>query len=253
MRVAPDGIVMVDASYLPLAPKAAAAIRAISPAPIRYLVDTHEHPDHTGGNPAIVKLGALLFAREEVYQALAKTPPPAVVAAVGDAASFTDPARLPVVTYGMGDPVKIRVGDETVDLIALPPAHTNGDTMIRFEKANVIMIGDFYRNYGYPFVDQTNGGTFKGTLAAIDMLMAVAGPDTKLVPGHGTMITRADLVPYRAMIVDIEGKVAAMIAAGRSLPDVLGAKLTAPYDGKVTGSLDVSPRRPRHERRPLRQ
>jgi glyoxylase-like metal-dependent hydrolase (beta-lactamase superfamily II) len=148
-----------------------------------------------------------------------------------------DPARLPVVTYGMGDPIKLRLNGEIVDLIPVRAAHTGGDTMIRFENADVIMIGDFYRNYGYPFIDTTNGGTLKGVLEALDETMKLAGSNTRLIPGHGTIIHRTDIVPYRDMILDLQGKVQRMIDEGKSQQEVLAAKVTAPYDAKVPGGL----------------
>jgi cyclase len=157
----PDGIFMVDAQYAQLTDKVVAAIRKISAEPIRFLVNTHVHPDHTAGNANFVKMGALLFAREELREELSRP------AGRGNAAPG-DPARLPVVTYGMGDPVKLRLNGEVIDLIPVRAAHTGGDTMIRFENADVIMIGDFYRNYGYPFIDTNNGGTLKGALEALD-------------------------------------------------------------------------------------
>jgi glyoxylase-like metal-dependent hydrolase (beta-lactamase superfamily II) len=237
----PDGVLMVDATYAPLSDKLAAAIRQINPGPIRFLVDTHYHPDHTGGNPNFAKKGALIFAREEVRQALITPPPPAVLAAVGDAASWKDPERLPIVTYGGGATVKIHFDGETVDLIPLPSGHTNGDTMVRFETANVIMIGDFYRNYGYPFVDATRGASFKGPLESIDLLLRTADANTKLVPGHGSLPTLANVKAYRDMIVDVRSMVEQMAANGNSLQQVLAAKLTAPYDTKVPGGADPLP------------
>lgn len=237
----PDGVLMVDASYAPLAPKALAAIRKITPGPIRYLVDTHSHPDHTGGNPFFARQGALIIAREEAWQDLNQPPPPALLAAIGRAASYTDPARLPTITYGPNSMLKILMDGETIDIIAAPPGHTNGDTLVRFENADVMMIGDIYRNYGYPFVDPAHGGTFKGMLAAIDLTQKIADRGTKLVPGHGGIITRDDLVPYREMIVAVAARVQAMIAADRSLDQVLAAKLTAPYDARVRGGLDPLP------------
>jgi cyclase len=145
------------------------------------------------------------------------------------------------VTYGLGAPVKIYFDKETVDLIPIPPAHTNGDSLVRFENADVIMIGDFYRNYGYPFIDPSHGGNFKGVVNAIDIVMQLAGPNTQLIPGHGTVIKKADLAPYRAMIFDVEAKVQQMIDGGKSLPEVLAAKITAPYDEKVPGGLTPLP------------
>ena len=230
----PDGIFMVDAQYAQITDKVAAAIRKISPEPIRFLVNTHVHGDHTAGNANFVKMGALLFAREELREQLSRPP---AQAGNGKQAPARDPARLPVVTYGMGDPVKLRLNGEIVDLIPVRAAHTGGDTMIRFENADVIMIGDFYRNYGYPFIDLNNGGTLKGALEALDITMKLAGPNTKLVPGHGTVINRTDIVPYRDMILGVQAKVQQMINEGKSEREVLAAKVTAPYDAKVPGGL----------------
>jgi cyclase len=229
----PDGIFMVDSQYAQITDKVVAAIRKISSGPIRFLVNTHVHPDHTAGNANFVKMGALLFAREELREEMLRPParPGAGNAAPGD------PARLPVVTYGMGDPVKLRLNGEIVDLIPVRAAHTGGDTMIRFENADVIMIGDFYRNYGYPFIDTNNGGTLKGALEALDATMKLAGPNTRLIPGHGTIINRTDIVPYRDMILSVQAKVQQMINAGKSEQEVLAAKVTAPYDAKVPGGL----------------
>jgi len=237
LLVGPDGVVMVDAQYEPLSDKVLAAIRRINSGPIRVLIDTHEHPDHTGGNPIFARQGAMIFAREETRAELMRPLP----AAVGSAASGTDPARLPVVTYGLGSSVQLHLDGETIDLIPLKAAHTGGDTMVRFETANVIMIGDFYRNYGYPFFDPGNGGSLQGVLDAVDLTMQLAGSDTVLVPGHGSIIRRSDLIPYRAMILDVRSKVQALIDQGKTLPDILGAKLTAPYDAKVPGALAPLP------------
>ena len=230
----PDGIFMVDAQYAQLTDKVVAAIRKISPAPIRFLVNTHVHGDHTAGNANFVKMGALLFAREELREELERPP---AAPANGNPAPARDPARLPVVTYGMGDPVKLRLNGEIVDLIPVRAAHTGGDTMIRFENADAIMIGDFYRNYGYPFIDTNNGGSLKGALEALDATMRLAGPNTKLIPGHGTIIKREDIIPYRDMILAVQAKVQQLIAQGKTQQEVLAAKVTAPYDGKVPGGL----------------
>ncbi len=224
----PDGIFMVDSQYEQVTGKVLAAIRKISTQPIRYLGNTHLHVDHTGGNGNIVKQGAILLAREELRVDMVR-------------ATNTDPARLPNITYGMGDAIKFRMNGEIVDLIPIRAAHTGGDTIFRFENADIIMIGDFYRNFGYPYIDTGNGGSLKGALEALDYVMKIAGPNTKLIPGHGTIIKRDDIVPYRNMIADVRGKVQVLMKQGKSVEEVLAAKPTSAYDAKIPGALNPSP------------
>jgi cyclase len=224
LLVGPDGIFMVDAQYQQVGEKVLAAIRRIDQGPIRFLVNTHIHGDHTAGNATFGKLGAVLMAREELRAGLVRQ-------AAGD------PARLPLLTYGMGDPIRLRMNGETIELIPVRAAHTGGDTMIRFVNADVIMIGDFYRNFGYPFIDTANGGSLSGALDALELTMKTAGPNTKLVPGHGTYINRTDIVPYRDMMLAVQAKVKELVGQGKTLQEVLAAKVTAPYDAKVPGGL----------------
>jgi cyclase len=228
----PDGILVVDSQYGQIADKVMAAIRRIDSGPIRILVNTHIHIDHTGGNAAFGKAGATIYAREELRQQMVHP-----IRADGTPGPAREPAGYPVITYGMGEPVKIHMNGEVVEFIPARAAHTGGDTIIKFTNANAIMIGDFYRNFGYPYIDTANGGSLKGLIDALDLTMKLAGPDTKLIPGHGTLINRNDIVPYRDMIVAVQEKVRAMIAQGASEQQVLAAKLTAPYDAKVPGGL----------------
>jgi len=234
--VGPDGIFMVDSQYAQVSEKLLAAIKKISPEPIRFMANTHIHPDHTAGNPFFGKMGVVIFAREELREQMAR--PPRL--ANGNAGPARDSAGYPIVTYGMGAPVKLRMNGEVIDLIPVRAAHTSGDTIIRFENANVIMIGDFYRNYGYPFIDRANGGTLDGMLEGCDQLMKIAGPDTTLIPGHGTWIKRTDLVPYADMIKSVRDKVKQLIAQGKTEQEVLAAKLTAPWDAKTAGGLGAA-------------
>ena len=228
----PDGVFMVDAQYAPLGDKVLAAVRRISEEPIRFLVNTHIHRDHTAGNAKFAKLGATIFAREELRDQMINPRP-----VNGNTAAAFDPAGYPVVTYGLGAAVKLHVNGERVDLIPIRAAHTGGDTSILFEQANVMMIGDYYRNFGYPFIDINNGGSLKGMLEALDATMKMAGADTRLVPGHGTIINRADLIPYRDMILAVQGSVQQLIAQGKTQQEVLAAHVTGPYDSKVPGGL----------------
>ena len=227
----PDGVFMVDSQYLQIGEKVLAAVKRIDSGPIRFLVNTHIHGDHTAGNATFAKLGAVLLAREELREGMARPP------AANAPPAARDPARLPVITYGMGDPVRLRMNGETVELIPVRAAHTGGDTIVRFVNADVIMIGDFYRNFGYPFIDTSNGGSLKGALDGLELTMKIAGPNTRLVPGHGTYINRTDIVPYRDMILGVQTTVKRLIDQGKSLQEVLAAKVTSPYDAKVPGGL----------------
>jgi glyoxylase-like metal-dependent hydrolase (beta-lactamase superfamily II) len=224
----PDGILMVDSQYGQISEKVLAAVRRISPAPIKTLVNTHVHIDHTGGNAFFAKQGATIYAHDELREEMLHPPAPG---------QPRDPAGVPSITYGLGAPVTINMDGETVDFIAVRAAHTGGDTIVRFRNANVIMIGDFYRNFGYPYIDIANGGSLQGMLDALDMVMKLARPDTRLVPGHGTIISRNDLVPYREMVGAVSDRVRQMVRSGASLQAVIAAKPTAPFDAKVAGGL----------------
>jgi glyoxylase-like metal-dependent hydrolase (beta-lactamase superfamily II) len=233
----PDGVLMIDSQYVQLVDKVLAAVRRIDRGPIRYLVNTHVHRDHTAGNAFFAKQGAVIFAREELRESMVKLSK----APNASGNPVANPAGFPVITYGMGDPVRIYMNNEVVQFIPIRAAHTGGDTNIKFEKANVLFIGDFYRNYGYPFIDLNNGGTLKGMLEGLDATMKSADANTKLIPGHGTIIKREDIVPYRNMILDVQSKVQDLIRQGKTQQEVLAAKPTASYDGKVHGALDAAP------------
>jgi cyclase len=238
----PDGVMMVDSQNRQVAEKTLAAIRSFTNAPIRILVNTHIHGDHTGANAFFAKQGALIYAQENLRNEMLRPPP----RANGQPAPAPDMAAVPVVTYTYnsatrGEPaVTFHMNGETVDFIPMMPSHTAGDTIVRFRKANVIYIEDFYRNFGYPFADQANGGSIKGMLDAIDLFEKVSNPDTTLIPGHGTFIKKKDLQPYRAMLIDITAKVTALRNQGKSLKDVLAANLTAPYDKTTLGDTQQS-------------
>jgi cyclase len=202
----PDGIFMVDGEFAPLTPKIVAAIRKISDAPIRFLVNTHVHGDHTGGNENLAKLGATIFAREEVRDRLAHPAP----VANGTPGVPAPAAALPVVTYS--GPVTLHMDGEEVELIPIYRAHTNGDTMVRFRNDDIIMIGDFFRSLGYPNIDRANGGSLNGMLDGLGILIGMMGPNTKGIPGHGATVGRAQ---------------------GKTQADVLAADPTADYDAAI--------------------
>jgi cyclase len=238
----PDGVLMVDSENRQVGEKTLAAVRSFTDAPIRVLVNTHIHSDHTGANAVFARQGALIYAQENLRNEMLRPPsrgtPPA-----------PNPDDVPKVTYAynqeaIGEPaVTFHMNGEIVDFIPMPPSHTAGDTIVRFRNANVIYIEDFYRNFGYPFADQRNGGSINGMVEAVDLIGRLAGPDTTLVPGHGTLVKKGDLLPYRAMLLDILGKVKALRAQGKSLDEILAANLTAPYDASTLGDTEQSKNR----------
>lgn len=231
-----DGVLVVDTEDPQLAPKTLDTIRTFSSAPIKIVVNSHIHPDHTGGNAFFARQGALIFAQQNLRDEMLNPP--------GNAGRAPDPAGVPTVAYSYTSPgtpaVTIQMNGETVDFIPMMPSHTAGDTIVRFRKANAIYIEDFYRNFGYPFADQANGGSIRGMIEAVDLIEKIADPETTLVPGHGTLVTKKDLLAYRTMLVDILGRVQKLRDQGKSLEEVLAANLTAPYDATTLGDTQQS-------------
>jgi cyclase len=234
--VGPDGVFMVDDEFAPLSDKIVAAIKQISNAPIRFLVNTHVHGDHTGGNENFGKMGVVIFAREELRDRLMHPLP----AANGTPGVPAPPAALPIVTYE--GRVKIHMDGEDVELVPIPRAHTDGDTLIYFPNADVIMTGDFYRSIQYPNIDRANGGTLNGLLDGLGFAIGLAGPNTKIVPGHGPVVSRTEVVANRDMILAIRDRVAQLIAQGKTLEEVLAAHPTSEYDARVPNAAETTER-----------
>ena len=206
----PDGILMVDATFAPLSGKVTAAIKTFSNAPIRFLVNTHPHGDHTGGNPNFAKMGATILGRPEMRVDLM-------------AQKAFDPAGLP--TFIFTSPLTLHMDGEEAIVIPVPPAHTDADSMVYFRKADVLMIGDFFR-IGYPNV----GGTVDGMIRALGMAIGVCGPNTKVVPGHGPVMNRSDVIAHKDMLVNVRDRISDLIKQGKGEDDVVAAHPTASYD-----------------------
>ncbi len=232
----PDGVLMVDSQFAPLTEKIVAAIKQVSNEPIRFLINTHVHPDHTGGNENLGKMGVIIFAREELRDRLLH-PNPGANGAPGKPAPA---AALPVVTYD--SPITFHLDGEEVHAIPIPKAHTDGDTLVQFPDANVIMIGDYVRTLGYPNIDRNNGGSLNGMLAGIDTAIKLCNAATKVVPGHGEITDRNGLIAHRDMIIAIRDKIAPLVAQGKTVQEVLAARPTADYDSKVPQSNTTTER-----------
>jgi glyoxylase-like metal-dependent hydrolase (beta-lactamase superfamily II) len=230
----PDGVLMVDSQFAPLGDKIVAAIKQISDGRIRFLINTHVHGDHTGGNENIARQGAVILARENLRARLAKPAPQAG----GQPGVPAPPMALPMVTYD--SPLTIRMNGEEVQLIPVPVAHTDGDTMVYFPTANVLMTGDFYRSTGYPNIDRNNGGSMNGMLAGFDLIAKTGRPDTKIIPGHGAIVDKSAVAAHKAMMIGVRDKVAALVKQNKTQEEVVAAKPAAEFDSKVTGATPMT-------------
>ena len=230
----PDGVLMVDSQFAPLGEKIVAAIRQISDGRIRFLINTHVHGDHTGGNENIGKLGATIVARENLRMRMMKP----AAQANGQPGVPAPALALPTLTYDA--PTLLHMNGEDVHLVPVPAAHTDGDTMVHFAGANVIMTGDFYRSLGYPNIDRANGGTMNGMLTGFDAIIKLARADTKIIPGHGTVVDKTAVASHREMFIAIRDKVAALVRQNKTQEEVVAAKLTADFDAKVTGATAMT-------------
>jgi cyclase len=223
----PDGVLLVDSQYAALTDKLAAAIKKLSNKPIRFVINTHVHPDHTGGNENFAKLGALVFSRDQLRARLEHPNP----AADGTPGKPAPAAALPMVTYD--GPVSIHLNGENVRLLPIRSAHTDGDTLVSFTEHDILAVGDYYRGIGYPFVDLKSGGTLQGIVDGLGATIGRCGPKTKVIPGHGPVTDRNALVAQRDLILAVRDRVAALVAQNKSLEEVIAAKPTADFDAQV--------------------
>ena len=225
--VGPQGTFMVDTQFAPLTDRIVEAVKQISPNPIRFVVNTHVHPDHTGGNANLGKMGATIFARDELRDRLMNPNP----GANGQPGTPAPEVGLPVITFE--NKITFHMDGETVDAIPIRKAHTDGDTMVYFHNADVIMTGDFFRSVGYPNIDRANGGSLDGMLAGLAQIVALAGPNTKIIPGHGPTVDRSAVAAHRDMILGVRNEVAKLMQEGKTADEVVAAHPSAAYDAKV--------------------
>ena len=227
VSVGADGVFLIDDQYAPLTAKIRAALALLSDQPVRFVLNTHWHGDHTGGNENLGKQGALIVAADKVrvrlaaggfMEAFKREVPPAPADA------------LPVVTFDGA--VTFHINDQVIQAINLPPAHTDGDSIVLFRGSKVVHLGDLYFNGSYPVIDYGSGGHIDGMIAALDHVLPLLDDQTKVIPGHGPLSNKAELKAYRDMLSIVAPRFKKAIKAGKSLEQVKAMKLTSEFDAK---------------------
>jgi cyclase len=232
LSVGDDAAFIVDDQFAPLTPKILAAIAAVTPKPVRFVVNTHWHFDHTGGNENLGKAGTVLMASANarrrmstggLIEHLKRTEAPAA------------PGALPVITFS--DSVSFHLNGDEIVAVPVAPAHTDGDVVVYFTRANVVHMGDTYVAPRYPFIDLSSGGNVNGVISGADRVLAVCNAETKIIPGHGPVTDCAALRKWRDMLATVRERVRVAIQAGKTLDDVKAMKPTAEFDATNRGSI----------------
>ena len=223
--VGEDATFVVDDQFAPLTPKILAAIKSVTPQPVRFVVNTHWHFDHTGGNENIGKEGALIFAHENVRRRMS-------TGQFIEALNRTEPAAphgaLPVVTFT--DTMSFHLNGDSIVVFHVPPAHTDGDAVILFAKSNVLHTGDLFVSDRFPFVDRSSGGTINGIIGGAERILAATNAQSKIIPGHGPLADRARVQAYHDMLVVMRDRMRKEVAAKHTIEVVLASKITTDYD-----------------------
>ena len=224
VSVGSDAVFVIDDQFAPLTKKILAAIAELTPNPVRFVVNTHWHSDHTGGNENLGQAGAIIYAHENVRRRMTAGQ---FIEALNSRVEPAPPGALPVVTFK--DAVTFHINGDSVTTVHVAPAHTDGDVIIHFTKANVIHMGDTFHNAGLPFVDLSSGGSIHGIIAAADKVLAMSNAQTRIIPGHGPLADRARLKLYRDMVVALRDRVRTLISTGKTADQVVELNIGAPY------------------------
>jgi cyclase len=221
-----DGNVLIDDQYAPLSERILAAVRSVDPDPVRFVINTHWHGDHTGGNENIGRAGAVIVAHDNVRRRMSMEQ---IVR--GNAVPASPAGALPVVTFS--ESVSFHLNGDEVRVFHVEHAHTDGDALVYWTRANVLHMGDVYFRSFLPFIDLDSGGSVDGLLRAVDQALAIANEATVIVPGHGEIARRTDLIAYRDLVRRLSSRVRAEIRAGRTLDQIKALRLADPH-GRAT-------------------
>lgn len=228
----PDGVLVIDDQYARMSQKILAAVDALGDSPLRYVLNTHWHGDHTGGNANMNAAGATIVAHDNVRVRMSKDH---FNPAFGRTTPASPAEALPVITFDSD--LSFHFNGQTIRAEHVNPAHTDGDAVVYFAPANVVHTGDIFFNGFYPFIDQSSGGDVRGMLAAIDSVLARVDDETKIIPGHGALSNRQELKTYRAMLATLSERVADAIEDGKTVEEVLAMKPTADHDAQWGGGF----------------
>ena len=210
-----DGILLIDDQYAPLTEKIIEAIGNFSSEPIRFIINTHMHPDHTGGNENFGKRGALIVGHENVRSQM-------------KVAGYDQ--TPPFVTFSKD--VNFHINDENIHVFKVPNAHTNNDSFIKFTNANVIHTGDVFRSESYPYIDANNGGSFLGTIEVYELLISLCDENTKIIPGHGKQTTVETVKLAIEMLQEIKSRIQLMIKEEKDLDEILRSDISIDFDNQ---------------------
>jgi cyclase len=216
LSVGEDGIVMIDDQFAPLTDRIVSRIAELDDGEIRFVINTHRHGDHAGGNENLANMGITILANDRVRVRLA--------------ADMLPKAALPILTYS--DTATVHLNGEEVHVFTVPPAHTDGDSFVHFRSSDVLHLGDVFRTNNFPYIDISNGGTLQGTLEALSIAIGMAGPNTLIVPGHGEVSKRGDVIEFRDMALIVAERVESLVRDGHTFENVLAAGTTAEYEDK---------------------
>ena len=225
LGIGEDAAFLIDDQYAPLTPKILAAIAALTRQPVKFVLNTHWHSDHVGGNENLGKAGSLIVAHDNVRRRMSSEQ---FIAAFKQKVDPSPKISLPVVTFA--ESVSFHLNGDEIHGFHVASAHTDGDTIVVFRKANVVHMGDVFFNGTYPFIDLSSGGSIDGTIAAVDRVLAMIDDRTKVIPGHGPLSDKAGLGAYRGMLAGIRDRVQAQARAGKSLQETVAANPSAEFD-----------------------
>jgi glyoxylase-like metal-dependent hydrolase (beta-lactamase superfamily II) len=222
-----DALFIIDDQYAPMTPKIVAALAAISPKPVRFVLNTHWHFDHTGGNENFGKAGALIVAHDNVRKRMNSEQ---FIEFLRMTEKPSPKAALPVVTFGAD--MTFHINGEEIRALHVPRAHTDGDSIVHFVKGDIVHMGDTFFNGMYPFIDTSSGGNVDGVIACADRVLAMGSDKLRIIPGHGPLATKADLKAYRDMLATVSGRIKQMIREGKKLEEITASGVSADYDEK---------------------